>query len=155
KSAASFDAVLLQRKLLDPIDARLLRQSARRIVFDVDDAVMFHSRPVGPISRWQTRRRFAATAGHVDLVVAGNEYLAGLFRAQGAEAVVLPTGVNPAHYALKTHAATDSPALVWIGSGSTLRYLQSALPALAEAARRVAGLRLIVIADRSLPQSPI
>ena len=155
KSAASFDAVLLQRKMLDPIDIRLLRRTARRVVFDVDDAVMYHSRPVGPFSNWLTHRRFAATAKNVDLVVAGNEYLAELFRAQGAQAVVLPTGVNPADYGLKSHAATDSPALVWIGSGSTLRYLEASLPALAEAARRVAGLRLIVIADRSLAQSPI
>ena len=35
---ASYDAVLLQRKLLGPSDARLLRHRARRTVFDVDDA---------------------------------------------------------------------------------------------------------------------
>ncbi|MGA3065838.1 MAG: glycosyltransferase family 4 protein [Tepidisphaeraceae bacterium] len=154
-AARTFDAALLQRKLLDPIDIRLLRRNAKRLVFDVDDAVMYHSRPAGPFSAWQTRRRFIATARHVDLVVAGNEYLAGLFRDRGAEAVVLPTGVNPSHYAIKSHIAAESPALVWIGSASTLPYLESAFPALAEAARQVAGLRLIVIADRAPAQSPI
>lgn len=155
RTATVFDAVLLQRKMLDPGDMLLLRRAARKIIFDVDDAVMFHSRPVGPISRWRTRRRFAATAQNVDLVVAGNQYLADLFKAQGAKTAVLPTGVNPAHYQLKTHAPTNSPTLVWIGGSSTLGYLEQSLPALAEAARRVPGLRLIVIGDRWLLQPPI
>ena len=37
-SAREYDAVLLQRKLLDPSDANLLRRHAKRILYDVDDA---------------------------------------------------------------------------------------------------------------------
>ena len=47
-----------------------------------------------------TRRRFLAVAHGVDRVVAGNEYLAQLFRSEGAPATVLPTVVDPAHYPL-------------------------------------------------------
>jgi glycosyltransferase involved in cell wall biosynthesis len=155
KSAAKYDAVLLQRKLLDPMDAALLRKSARKVFFDVDDAVMFHSRPVGPLRRWLTWRRFAATARRVDRVVAGNEYLAEMFRRQGAATTVLPTVVDPRHYQIKSHGPTDSPALVWIGSKSTLTYLGQFAEPLAEAGRRVAGLRLIVIADQTLVDSPL
>lgn len=147
RRADQYDAVILQRKLLDPIDIRLLRDRARKLFYDVDDAVMYHSRPVGPIEQWRTKRRFRAVARAVDTVVAGNDYLADLFRAAGARASVLPTVVDPAHYQIKSHAATDAPTLVWIGSGSTLRYLAGLAPALAEAARRVPGLRLITIAD--------
>jgi glycosyltransferase involved in cell wall biosynthesis len=155
KRAAEYDAVLLQRKMLDPFDVRLLRKHAKKLFFDVDDAVMYHSRPVGPIQRWRTRRRFLAIARSVDTVVAGNEYLAELFRRQGAVATVLPTVVDPSHYQQKSHADTDCPALVWIGSKSTLPYLQQFAPALSEAARRVPGLRLITIADVPLPDPPI
>ena len=49
------------------------------VLFDVDDAVMFHNHPVGAIARWRTSRRFRATAKNVDLVVAGNDYLAEQF----------------------------------------------------------------------------
>src|ERR1700688_2884893 len=62
KRAVEYDAVILQRKLLDPIDVRLLRQHSRKLFFDVDDAVMYHSRPVGRIEQWRTRRRFRAIA---------------------------------------------------------------------------------------------
>jgi len=76
KSAANYDAVILQRKLLDPSDARLLRQHAKKILYDIDDAVMYHAHKVGRISQWLTNRRFEATAQILDHVVAGNEYLA-------------------------------------------------------------------------------
>ena len=47
RSARDYHAVLLQRKLLDPFDANLLRRYAKRILYDVDDAVMYHAKPVG------------------------------------------------------------------------------------------------------------
>ena len=150
RSASRYDAVILQRKLLDPWDVALLAKHARRFFFDVDDAVMYHPKPAGAIQRWRTRRRFVALARQVDRVVAGNEYLAQIFRDQGAPAAVLPTVVDPAHYRVKTHQPTQSPALVWIGSKSTLPYLAHLMPVLAQAPARVPGLRLIVIADQTI-----
>jgi glycosyltransferase involved in cell wall biosynthesis len=155
KTASKFDAVILQRKMLDPSDMALLRRSSRKLFFDVDDAVMFHSRPVGIVEQWRTRRRFAATAASADLVVAGNEYLAELFRGQGAKTTVLPTVVDPAHYQPKIHEATATPKMVWIGSASTLTYLRQFLPTLAEAAQRTPGLQLITIADQTLEHAPL
>lgn len=155
RKAADFDAVILQRKLLDPADIRLLRKHSKKLFYDVDDAVMYHSRPVGKIEEWRTRRRFRATAKSVDRVVAGNEYLADLFRAQGSTASVLPTVVDPAHYQLKSHARTERPTLVWIGSKSTMPYLKQFAEVLAAAAKRVPGLRLVTIADIPLPDPPL
>jgi glycosyltransferase involved in cell wall biosynthesis len=155
RRADQYDAVILQRKLLDPIDIRLLKSTAKKLFYDVDDAVMFHSHPVGPIERWRTQRRFRSVARAVDTVVAGNDYLAGLFRAAGANAVVLPTVVDPAHYMQKSHAPTTAPTLVWIGSKSTLRYLADFTPTLAQAAAQIPGLRLVTIADATLLDPPI
>ena len=155
RSAREFDAVLLQRKLLDPWEARLLRRHAKRIVYDIDDAVMYHNRPVSWLSRWRTSRRFLATARVLDHVVAGNEYLADIFRQEGRSVTVLPTVVDPARYIVKHHAPTATPRLVWIGSRSTLPYLRQSLPALAIAAKRVPGLSLITIADETLTDAPV
>jgi glycosyltransferase involved in cell wall biosynthesis len=155
KQAADFDAVILQRKLLDPIDIRLLRKHSKKLFYDADDAVMYHSRPVGLIERWRTRRRFRATAKSVDRVVAGNEYLADLFRAEGSTVAILPTVVDPLHYQVKSHAPAEHPTLVWIGSKSTLPYLKQFAPALSDAIKRVPGLRLITIADEPVSAPPI
>ncbi len=152
-AAGEFDAVVLQRKLLDPGDMRVLRNAARRLIFDLDDAVMLEQTRRGPIHRWRLARRFAAVADSVDHVVAGNDYLADFFRKRGRRddtITILPTVVDPAHYTVKQHAPTDRPTLVWIGSRSTLPYLREHLPFVEAAARRVAGLRLRIIADASV-----
>jgi glycosyltransferase involved in cell wall biosynthesis len=155
RSAGDYHAVLLQRKFLDPFDARLLRRSARKIYYDVDDAVMYHAGRVGWWSQFRTTRRFHATAAIVDRVVAGNEYLADIFRARGCTVIVLPTVVDPARYQVKQHAATESPRLVWIGSRSTLPYLREHLAALESAARNVPGLKLVTIADQTIENGSI
>jgi glycosyltransferase involved in cell wall biosynthesis len=155
RTAANYDAVILQRKLLDPLDAKLLRRHARKIFYDIDDAVMYHAHPVGWISRFRTRRRFDATAKIVHTAVVGNEYLAQIFRERGIATTVLPTCVDPNHYIIKQHAATSEPKLVWIGSHSTLPYLHEHLPAIEAAAREVSNLRLTIIADESLHSDAI
>jgi glycosyltransferase involved in cell wall biosynthesis len=148
-SAGQYGAVLLQRKLLEVREISLLRSYAKKIFLDVDDAVMYPGARRNPIHRWRIWRRFRAHVPRVDMVVAGNEYLADIFRKAGARATVLPTVVDTGRYQLKSHGPTRSPALVWIGSKSTLGYLRHFAAALAQSAARVGGLRLIVIADQA------
>ena len=153
RSAGDYHAVVLHRKLLDPWNWRVLRRHARRVIFDVDDAVRFHPAWVGPYSRVRTAMRFAATARNVQHVVAGNPYLVEMFG--GRAATVLPTPIDSYQYRLKRHAATDAPRLVWIGSRSTVRYLQRFMPAIERAARLVPGLRLLTVADVSVRSNVI
>jgi len=155
RSAGAYHAVLLQRKLLDPWDARLLRREARRIFYDIDDAVMYHNRPVSWLSRWRTDRRFRATTRVLDHVVAGNEYLAGIFRDEGKPATVLPTVVDPGRYRVKAHGPTDGPRLVWIGSRSTLPYVRQFLAPIEAAARAVPGLKLVTVADETIADAAL
>jgi glycosyltransferase involved in cell wall biosynthesis len=155
RAAGGYHAVLLQKKMLPPGEARLLRKHARRILLDVDDAVMVRPRAMGWWAAWRRRRRFEATAAVADFVIAGNRYLGEVFASRGAEALVLPTVVDPAHYRVKEHGPTSGPRLVWIGSRSTLGYLRQYLPVLEAAARRVPGLRLVVIADETLREAPL
>jgi glycosyltransferase involved in cell wall biosynthesis len=149
-SAEAYHAVILQRKLLDPWNWRFLRKSARRVIFDVDDAVRYHPARVGPYSLVRTAMRFAATTRHVDHVVAGNRYVGDMFRSRGCGVSLLPTAIDADRYRLKRHTPTAAPRLVWIGSRSTVRYLQRFLPAVEAAADRVPRLRLVTIADVSV-----
>ena len=153
REAGGYHAVILHRKLLDPSDARLLRRHARRLLFALDDAVMYHPNRVGAFAQWRTTRRFEATARVLDHVVAGNGYLAAMFRARGRSVTVLPTCLDPAHYRVKTHADARPVGLVWIGSSSTLPYVERQVEAIRLAAARV-PLKLITIADRTLVDHP-
>lgn len=150
RSAGDWHAVLVQRKLLDSASAMLLRRYSSKILYDIDDAVMYQNRPVGALARWRTSHRFRVTARALDHVVAGNEYLAELFRREGCPATVVPTVLDSGHYTVKSHQATDTPRLVWIGSKSTIGYVEQFLPAIEEAARQTPGLRLLIVADKTL-----
>ena len=152
RSAEGCHAVILQRKMLDPYEAKMLRRSiggSGRIVMDIDDATMYHETEIGGLTRRRLERRFAATAAILDGVCAGNEYLADIFRRQGVKNVrIVPSVVAPSEYPVKKHGSVTEPRLVWIGSSSTLKYLEQAYGGIAQAARRVKGLKLVVIADR-------
>jgi hypothetical protein len=71
---------------LDPADARLLRRHARKILLRHRRRRHVSTRTgSGGFAQWRTNRRFEATARILDHVVAGNEYLAAMFRQRGCE----------------------------------------------------------------------
>lgn len=152
REAATYDVVILQRKLLPLWQLRMLRKTARVLIYDFDDA-LFHrdsySRK-GPSSVTRLAH-FWATIYAADAVIAGNAYLAE----QAASYVVpervhlLPTCVNPALYTPARHKRRGAGArLVWIGQHSTLPCLNHAADHLAVAAERLPGLHLNVVSNR-------
>jgi glycosyltransferase involved in cell wall biosynthesis len=148
-----FDAVILQRKLLPSWQLRALRRSARHLVFDFDDAVLYRDSndPRGPQSR-RRLTRFTETVRLVDTVVAGNDFLADCALRAGApvERVhVIPTCVDPGLYPLARHQASSSHVdLVWIGSSSTLRGLEQARAIWESLGQALPQLRIRMICDR-------
>ena len=136
KRSADFDAVFLQKKRLNLIEAPLLRRYAGRIIYDFDDAVMY--KPEAP-ERYSLLKsvRFRLTVGLADLVIAGNPYLAEHARKFNTKVEVLPTGLNINDYRIAAARKDDGKVrLVWIGSRSTLRYLAEITPALEEIGSR-------------------
>jgi glycosyltransferase involved in cell wall biosynthesis len=157
--AGRFEITIVQRKLLPRWQLRWLRRTARRLVFDFDDAVLFRDsyHPRGPHCP-RRAARFAAVVGQADMIIAGNEFLAGCATRAGAPSrriAVIPTCVDvdaysdscPCPPADRTGpgAALD---LVWIGSSSTLRGLERARSLWDRIGREVPGVRLRVICDR-------
>ena len=156
-AVSSYESVILQRKLLPAWQLAILR-TARHLVFDFDDAVLFRDsyapgaaliRTCGksgspprsglPIrsSRvtisWPTvlsgRERRLASPGDPDLRGTRQLY---------PEAAPLPAGQDDA-------GRCD---LVWIGSSSTLRGLEQQQPLWDRLGREIPGLRMRVICDK-------
>ncbi len=153
------DVVILQRKLLPIWQLTLLRRSARRLIYDVDDALFrrdSYSRK-GPTSHMRLAR-FWATVFAADAVVVGNDYLrrrtAAYIPSQRIH--VVPTSIEPKWYPPARHRRSGADVrLVWIGQGSTLASLDRARDHLAAAARRLPGLQLRVICDRTVELGPL
>src|SRR5437763_1537583 len=53
RSAGEYDCVLLHRKMLDPLDARLVRRRAKRIIYGLDDALMYEQKQRGWLAQWR------------------------------------------------------------------------------------------------------
>jgi glycosyltransferase involved in cell wall biosynthesis len=151
--ASRFDAAIIQRKLLPSWQLRILRRTARHLVFDFDDAVMYRDSydRRGPHCA-RRRRRFQETVRLADTVIAGNDFLADCALRAGAavERVrVIPTCVEPNDYVVARHGHSPGPVdLVWIGSSSTLKGLEESRPIWQSLADAIPRLRLRVVCDR-------
>jgi glycosyltransferase involved in cell wall biosynthesis len=151
--------VILQRKLLPPWEIAFLRWTARSVVFDFDDAVFLRdSYAAKGLYDRRRLRRFAATIRACDAVAAGNAFLArsaARWTSPG-RIYVVPTCVDPALYPPTVLRPRDAGVqLVWVGSSSTLRGLETIRPMLEELGSRVPDARLKIICDRFLRFDPL
>ncbi len=136
------DVVFLQKKLLGPFDRALLSRSARRLVYDIDDAVM--RRKGDGALRGSRMRRFRATARMSDLVLAGNDTLRRAAAAHAARVICFPTVVDTALYRPAARPRRTPPVIGWSGSRGTNAYINALLPVLDRLAGRTAfTLRLV------------
>jgi len=146
-SAKKSDVVVLLRKSLPFPILWLLRKASKNLVFDFDDAIFCNSD--GSYS--QTRmNRFIKTATMCDHIFAGNAYLAQEAKKYNSAVTIVPTSVDSNKYVLPRQNKPGKTVLVWIGSSSTRKYLEQALPFLEKASLTVPSLQLDVIADFEL-----
>jgi glycosyltransferase involved in cell wall biosynthesis len=155
RQVGRYDAVLLQRRLLPLWQLHQLRRAARLLIYDFDDALYLRDSfsPKGT-SSWKRLAHFWATLHAADLIIAGSAHLAEVATAYvGPERVHrVPTCIDAERYSPATHRRRETDVqLVWIGSRSTLPYLQQAQAGLHAAAARLPGLRIKVICD-TFPQ---
>jgi glycosyltransferase involved in cell wall biosynthesis len=116
-----YDAVVLQKRLLSRVELFVLRSRVRRLVYDVDDAVMYSSNGEDHARR---RRRFSATVRAVDLVVCGNQFLAEEASRDTDRILVVPTCINTDAYRPGLRAQPGTALTIgWTGSRSTNAYL--------------------------------
>jgi glycosyltransferase involved in cell wall biosynthesis len=127
---------------------------ARRLLFDFDDAVFGRDSyaPKG-IYSGRRQRHFAAVCRAADAVIAGNAFLRdAASRWTAPERLhILPTCIDPQRYPLARHdRGGQEVEMVWIGSSSTLRGLESIRPILERLGSRWPGLRLKLVCDQFL-----
>ncbi|HUG90225.1 MAG TPA: glycosyltransferase family 4 protein [Planctomycetaceae bacterium] len=143
-----YDVVVVQKRLLSRAEVIVVRRRTKRLVFDLDDAVMFN----GSGDRDRRRQaRFGAIVRAADLVLCGNQYLADEARPHGGRVEIVPTAIDTERFHPRVRDTSRSgEGLVtvgWTGSSSTNRYLNELLPLLAELDGTI---RLKVISDTTL-----
>ncbi len=152
--AARADVVIVHREiwpLAGLLHEGILRARNPRFVFDLDDAIFLPnvSRANRAFAFLKDAHKSAWLARHAAAVSAGNGFLADWARGAGAktgDVFLVPTAVDTDVW--RPAAGTrppGTPILGWIGSHSTVSYLEPLRPVFTELARRVPGIRLRVI----------
>jgi len=149
RSRSAFDeSVVLIHREATPVSRggveRRIMSKAGRAVYDLDDALYAKS---GTMLRTLLRpeSKYSSIATQADLVIAGNDYLADWAERHCRSVVTIPTCVEPSDYVQKTdYRVGDPPVLGWVGSFSTLLYLEALAVPLRQL-HRENGTRLEVI----------
>lgn len=135
-SLGRYDIVFVQKKPLHPIDRLLLRRAARRIVYDVDDAIMY--RDDGRRVRLSPRKKrmFRGMVRMSDAVLAGNEFLCGWAANYTTHVLCFRTVVDTDFYTPRPPLSREPLVIGWSGSASTRSYLAPVIPVLERLARQ-------------------
>lgn len=118
-----FDIIFIQRKMLGNLELRKLRARTERLFYDFDDAIMLKHSSGGAIISRHREKRFRSIVKTADMVIAGNEYLANKVKDFSFNVVVIPTVIDTEKYFCIDRNYKEKVTIGWIGSESTLIYL--------------------------------
>ncbi len=149
------DVVVLQKKLFSAWQLQLVRRACRNLVFDFDDAVMFHEIERGEPVRGKFFSRFARTVAGCRGIIAGNTYLADFARAvlkkngpDEPRVIVLPTPVDTSRLEPGGRRGDRSRVTIgWLGTKGNLVHLQRIQGALKETCRENPAVLVKVVSN--------
>lgn len=130
-----YDVVVIEKELFPYMPAlaeKLLRLLHVRYIADYDDAI-FHNYDLHPskLIALFLKNKIAGVMRNAATVVAGNEYLASYAKKAGsAYTCIIPTVINTDVYKVNTQPVKEYVVIGWIGSPTTVKYLEMLLPVL-------------------------
>ena len=145
-----FDVVCIQRRLLPPFEFFWVRKKSSKILFDLDDAVMYRSSSSPrshSLSRWL---KFRWMVKGSDVVTVGNQFLKNQVLKVDREkkVFVLPTCIDTNHYPQKKKMMKSSEIILgWIGTKGNLKYLKKMEPVFETLRQRFPQVKLKIVSN--------
>ena len=135
KRVREYDTVLVQKKLFRSGKVRYLRNNARRLIFDIDDAIWHpHGKEHTFFTNLRNRWRLKAIARASDLCICANNVLGEHIRKLTERLTILPLTLDGKRWQPKTQTPGSSVVRVgWSGHPVNLPYLVAIEPALVQA----------------------
>ena len=152
--ANEFDVIFIYREALLTRSTRferLFSKTKAKVVFDFDDAIWLPN-----VSAANQRLQFLKNPSKinkilplVDLVFAGNQYLADYAKQFNQRVEIVPTTINLNYHRTKAFEKEKNQICIgWTGTQTTLRYLDELIPVFKKLKNRYGGkLKLKVICD--------
>ncbi len=145
--AKQYQVVWWHRHLLPRLQLWWLRRCSRHLVYDFDDPLCFSTREDG--HSFIRRRRFAALLKACDAAMVGSHYLSDLAQEHCDNVHLIPMAISLPPPPPPRHRH-DSTELLWLGSESTQKYLESIRPALERIGEIRQDIRLRLVAHRPM-----
>jgi len=145
-----FDVICIQRRLLPPLEFYWIRKKSTKVLFDLDDAIMYrsssspypHSLSRGLKFRWMVQGS--------DAVTVGNQFLKKeVLKVDRTKRVfVIPTSIDTNLYPQKKNLSDRQEIILgWIGTKGNLKYLKSLEPAFETIRRRFPQVKLKIVSN--------
>lgn len=132
----NYDACIIQKRLLTRLEILILRKIAKKIIFDFDDAVWTDQKESSFPGSGKKWNQFQYTTSAVDLVIAGNKYLADAI-GRNIPKFISPTPIDTHIYSpKKTYDSASEPIIGWMGTSSYIPGTESAIRILRTISKR-------------------
>lgn len=130
RAVAVHDVVVIQKKTSFRLfELALMKRLNPRIIFDMDDAVMFHELEHHQPLTGKNFKKFIRTINHCSAVVAGNQFLARFAEPNCKQVYVLPTPIDTSRYKVKDYSQPSDKVIIgWLGVSGNLHYLKRLEP---------------------------
>jgi glycosyltransferase involved in cell wall biosynthesis len=145
-----FNVVCIQRRLLSPLEFYWIRKKSSKVLFDLDDAIMYRSssspRPHS-LSRWL---KFKGMVKGSDVVTVGNQFLKNeVLRVDSKKKVfVIPTCIDTNLYSQKKKMFNPPEIILgWIGTKGNLKYLKILEPVFETIRQRFPQAKLKIVSN--------
>lgn len=122
------DIVFLQKEVLPqayPLIEEFIKKLNRKLVFDFDDAIfLLPPKRRSLLYKFRYKNSIPRILTMSDYVIAGNEYLKQYALRFNGNVEVIPTSIDTETYFVKKKENKDKINIGWIGSRSTMFYLE-------------------------------
>lgn len=151
QNAADYDYIIIEKELFPFIPFALEKRAFKRgpqYIFDYDDAV-FHNYDLhgNPLIRNLLKDKIDQLMAKANQLWLGNQYLAARAKKAGANNIMdLPTVIDLKKYKLGPTKGNSIAKIGWIGSPTTLKYLENLKPVF-EALKKQQDFTLNIIAN--------
>jgi len=130
RSLSRYDVIWWHRYLIPPYLSRPWRRSARKILFDFDDPLIYSTHGSQHRPNFTRKWKFSSFLCKCDGATVASEYLAALARPYCPKVFILPMALDLPKEVQGKHTSPDRVQLLWIGSQSTLKYFRPLMPVL-------------------------
>jgi glycosyltransferase involved in cell wall biosynthesis len=147
-AANPHDIIVIQKKRLPILPMLMVRRGHARLIYDVDDAVMYASSRHDSQDSATRMRQFVSMASKCDAVTVGNSYLKSLAEPHNKRVWIIPTAVDTRKYRLNDHSRQpDKVTLGWIGGRKSLVFLKELGPVMDRLAEKHPNVQLKMICN--------